>query len=204
MVTFVNRRAQEVLGLDRDRALGRPWLALFCPPDQREAAQTLWRQSLRGARGIPYEGAFRDSGGRERRVRWHFTTLPSPGGILLCSIGVDVTEESELGARARRAERLAALGTMTAGLAHEIRNPLNAAHLQLSVVERRLRQTPGDPEAALRALALVDGEMQGSRAWCRSSSTSRGRGPCGWPRATCARRWRRCCDCWRPRRPPRG
>ena len=37
---------------------------------------------------------------------------------------------------------MAAVGTLTAGLSHEIRNPLNAARLQLDVLERRLRRLP--------------------------------------------------------------
>jgi signal transduction histidine kinase len=38
-----------------------------------------------------------------------------------------------------RASRLVAAGTLTAGLSHEIRNPLNGATLQLHVLERRLK-----------------------------------------------------------------
>ena len=45
-------------------------------------------------------------------------------------------EKRELARRAQVTEKLAAVGTMTAGLSHEIRNPLNAAALQLSVLER--------------------------------------------------------------------
>ena len=46
----------------------------------------------------------------------------------------------KLVARERRmqADRILAMKTMTAGLAHEVRNPLNAAKLQLELLERRL------------------------------------------------------------------
>lgn len=46
--------------------------------------------------------------------------------------------------RAMLADRLSALQTMCAGLAHEVRNPLNAAKLQLDVLERRLRKQIDD------------------------------------------------------------
>ncbi|MEO6773659.1 MAG: protoglobin domain-containing protein [Kofleriaceae bacterium] len=42
------------------------------------------------------------------------------------------------------ADRLSALQTMSAGLAHEVRNPLNAAKLQLELLERRLRKHSDD------------------------------------------------------------
>jgi len=50
-------------------------------------------------------------------------------------------------ARERRmqADRIGAMQTMTAGLAHEVRNPLNAAKLQLELLERRLRREHDDP-----------------------------------------------------------
>jgi two-component system, NtrC family, sensor histidine kinase HydH len=64
--------------------------------------------------------------------------------------------------RTRRAERLASLGTMAAGLAHEIRNPLNAAHLQLVVAQRRLtrRHPAPDVKGALEAGSVAAREMQ--------------------------------------------
>jgi len=62
-------------------------------------------------------------------------------------------------AHSRRIERLASLGTMAAGLAHEIRNPLNSASLQLTVVQRRLERDPPDAAGAAQAAALVAGEL---------------------------------------------
>jgi two-component system, NtrC family, sensor histidine kinase HydH len=58
-------------------------------------------------------------------------------------------------------QRLAAVRTLTAGLSHEIRNPLNAAALQLAVLERRIRRMPGEVQAdALQPLVLVQEEIR--------------------------------------------
>ncbi|UJR78868.1 sensor histidine kinase [Sandaracinus amylolyticus] len=53
-------------------------------------------------------------------------------------------ERSELETRAAEAEAMAAMGRLTAALAHEIRNPLNAAMLQLELMERASKKS-GDP-----------------------------------------------------------
>jgi len=69
-------------------------------------------------------------------------------------------EKRELSRRAQVAEKLAAVGTMTAGLSHEIRNPLNAAGLQLAVLERRVvKLPPADQPALLEPLRLVRDEI---------------------------------------------
>ena len=59
------------------------------------------------------------------------------------------------------AQRMAAVGILTAGLSHEIRNPLNAAGLQLAVLERRVRRMPAAEQAeALEPLVLVRDEIR--------------------------------------------
>lgn len=70
-------------------------------------------------------------------------------------------EKRDLARRAQVAEKLAAVGTLTAGLSHEIRNPLNAAGLQLAIVERRVRRLEaGLQPSLLEPLALVRDEIR--------------------------------------------
>jgi signal transduction histidine kinase len=70
-------------------------------------------------------------------------------------------EKRELARRAQVTEKLAAVGTMTAGLSHEIRNPLNAAALQLSVLERRVRRLSEEMQPQLlEPLLLVRDEIR--------------------------------------------
>jgi signal transduction histidine kinase len=66
----------------------------------------------------------------------------------------------ELSRRAQRAEKLAAVGTLAAGLSHEIKNPLNAAALQLTVLERRLKRLPNVAPDLFEPLVVVQAEIK--------------------------------------------
>lgn len=61
-------------------------------------------------------------------------------------------QEAERRANAERAKRLESTGILTAGLAHEIRNPLNGAQLHLTFLRRRVEQL----EAGAEVVEAVD------------------------------------------------
>lgn len=58
-----------------------------------------------------------------------------------------------------QSERLVAMRTLSAGLAHEVRNPLNAARLQLELLERRLRRQFGDDPKLVEPSELANHEI---------------------------------------------
>jgi signal transduction histidine kinase len=67
------------------------------------------------------------------------------------AIGIDVTERRALEKRAADAEALSAMGELALNLAHEVRNPLNAAVLQLRLLDRDVDKLEVD-EARRRAM----------------------------------------------------
>ncbi|HEY5927743.1 MAG TPA: protoglobin domain-containing protein [Kofleriaceae bacterium] len=70
--------------------------------------------------------------------------------------------EETLLQRERRiqSDRLTAMQTLSAGLAHEVRNPLNAARLQLELLERRIRRQFGEDSKLTEPTALANHELE--------------------------------------------
>jgi two-component system sensor histidine kinase AtoS len=79
-------------------------------------------------------------GGRRRTLILNTSflrdTREAPIGTLL--VFNDVTEMKEMEAHIRQTDRLAALGTLSAGLAHEIRNPLSAIKTFVQLLPKKL------------------------------------------------------------------
>ncbi len=144
-VTFANRSAQGIYGGTMRGAL---FVELW-----GDRTRPCVERALQGVAVRPRESTVTTPRGT-RTIRWTLTHVPdAERRISVVAVGIDVTEQVELRRRSVRAEALAAIGTLTAGLAHEIRNPLNAAALQLQLLERGARKL--EPVAAEQITSRV-------------------------------------------------
>lgn len=142
-VALMNRKAASMVGVVPEQALGRGFLEAWIPREDRSSMRAAIGMTRDGisTRASEVETGFSDqeslSSSHRRRVRWHLSRSHD-SRALVYGIGIDVTERRALEKRAADAEALSAMGELAMNLAHEIRNPLNAAVLQLHLLNRNL------------------------------------------------------------------
>lgn len=160
-VVQANPAATALTGVAVERLVGMSWIESFVPAAQQDEVLQVLRKANVEDGPVTHENVILRrgaSGVEERLVSWRSSPLEQDGELLVYSSGLDITEIREYERRAELQGRLAALGTLSAGLAHEIRNPLNSARLQLQVLERRCRKLVDDPHM-LAPIDLVKDEI---------------------------------------------
>jgi PAS domain S-box-containing protein len=121
-ITTINRAAEEILLLHRDQALGKSCRDVFDDGDISRAVHTTLQGSVPSAR----MEARLDRADRRIWLGYNTAVLADRHGA---AIGVilsfsDLTEVKRLQEQVELRERLTALGEMSAGIAHELRNPM--------------------------------------------------------------------------------
>ncbi len=139
-VAFLNRAAARLGGSSSpEQAIGMPVTEML-KSDDRERCET--RVSTLYRTGEPLgSSAFyhaRDVEGRDRVVEVSSIPIVYSGEPSVLAFIRDVTERMEMQATLVQSDRLAALGLLAGGIAHEINNPLAYAKLNLARAARKL------------------------------------------------------------------
>ncbi len=84
------------------------------------------------------------------------------GMAAIVTMGRDVSASKLLEARLVQADRLASIGTMAAGVAHEINNPLAYLILNLDWIARKLPESASDPSSVGALIELLHEAHEGA------------------------------------------
>ena len=125
-VTFSNRYNRALAGLNPDEAGAPDAFREWIHPDDRDRVIREYADAVAGDR--PYETVFRfvHPDGSVRKVLSRRIPIRNKEGhtTMYQGFNIDVTALDDMQRQLSRAERLATLGQVAAGIAHEIRNPL--------------------------------------------------------------------------------
>jgi len=151
--TFVSPRSREVLGYEPQEiaALG---FGHCVHPEDMPSVRMLYDDIVAAKRTYEsLEVRARRKQGDWRRILFNFSPLADESGNIegVVLSGRDVTDLKRLEEQLIQAEKLAAMGQMLAGVAHELNNPLTAV---LGVTEL-LRERAGHDESFMRQLDLT-------------------------------------------------
>jgi PAS domain S-box-containing protein len=142
-----NAYLEQLAGRPQEPLCGQDWLTTFIVPADRPRLQRLGENVRTPPPAIASEAQttakLMTADGRPRTIRWVATPLSDAQGQLagFLWVGHDVTDLLTAQEEALQAQRLATIGQVAAGLAHEARNALQriqacAEMLELEVADR--------------------------------------------------------------------
>jgi two-component system, sporulation sensor kinase E len=155
---LANKAAERLLPILGGETQGRP-LSDFI--DDEEISSFL-AESLEGHDKVVDREFTLEGKGSRRTVAISILPLVSSGKIRGSLIrAVDVTEKRARDSRLRRAESLASLATMSANVAHEIKNPLASISIHLQLLKKSMKGKSELPtEAASKYVDVVSEEVE--------------------------------------------
>lgn len=122
-----NKEAEQLLGYSKAEVVGKDVLMIYDSPQQR---------SMLMNRGRPIDDSvwevrnrdvtLRSKSGKVYHVTFTLSTMVNDMGRIIGTVGIgkDISEQKMLQFKLLQSEKLAGIGTLASGIAHEINNPL--------------------------------------------------------------------------------
>ena len=136
--TYINDNISE-WGYDKGELIGKPLLSIL----NTQQVVKRYEDELESDERKIYEIEILDKLGNAHNVLVSSSPLLNDDGEIIGVMGIirDVTETQNLQEKLKDEERLASLGRLAVGIAHEIRNPLSSIKMNLAILRQRLNPT---------------------------------------------------------------
>ena len=157
LVSFANRRCFEAGGYEPHDLLGRR-LSEFVHPANLEELERALESTLEGNQVDNLELAITRRDASVGQFSANLSPMRDEQGAVSSIVAVmtDITEASMLQAKLRHTEKMAAIGQLVSGVAHEVNNPLTAI---LGFADL-LSEDPSVPQSARNDLNVIVQEAQ--------------------------------------------
>jgi PAS domain S-box-containing protein len=151
-IAYFSPFAEELTGYRAEDVLGADYIELFLCGDCQPMIRDHLQRVLAGTPARGFENPVRCRDGSHRWFLWNAQCLPDyEGAPAVLKVGQDITALKQAQERTLQAERLAAIGQMVAGLAHESGNALARSQACLEMLEMEV----GDRPEALNLIGRI-------------------------------------------------
>jgi PAS domain S-box-containing protein len=162
-LTACNRALLELVGQTRDHVLGRD-IRDFITADQRQYLTSAFAAALAGQHHAAVTVALPTRNHGTVRTVWSIAPVGRAGAAggpveAVVAIGQDMSQIEALQQQVVRAERLATLGELAAGVVHELNNPLTSITVYAEYLVRKLEAQGSEP-ADLEKLRRIGASAQ--------------------------------------------
>jgi PAS domain S-box-containing protein len=162
-ITACNRALLELVGRTRDHVLGRD-IRDFITADQRQYLTSAFAAALAGQHHAAISVALPTRKHGTVRTIWAIAPVGRAGASggpveAVVAIGQDLSQIEALQQQVVRAERLATLGELAAGVVHELNNPLTSITVYAEYLVRKL-DAQGAEAADLEKLRRIGASAQ--------------------------------------------
>ncbi len=162
-ITVCNRAMLELTGYSRDEVLGRD-VRDFITSDQRQYLTSAFAAALIGQHHAAVTVSLPTRTAGLVRTVWSIAPVGrsgAPGGPIeaVVAIGQDQSKIDALQQQVVRAERLATLGELAAGVVHELNNPLTSITVYAEYLVRKLEAAGSEP-SDVEKLRRIGGSAQ--------------------------------------------
>lgn len=137
-ITMINQRGCALLGYEQEELLNKNWFKLLVPDKTRRKVKNDLRNLIAGKVDSlnHYESSLITKNGQEKRISSDYIpvkdTTGAVTGILISS--EDITETKKVHEQLQHTRLMVSLGEMTAGIAHEVNNPLGSILLYSELI----------------------------------------------------------------------
>ena len=125
----------------------------FVLPEHKALIMAIWEDVRKGIfKPFEIEATARDGSKQNLLV----TPRPVKGTDRYVFVQRNITEFKNLEKKFYESEKLAAIGQLSAGIAHEVRNPLSSIKMSLQILEKRMQPTGND----LKRFKIAEREVE--------------------------------------------
>ncbi|MEQ8223138.1 MAG: ATP-binding protein [Candidatus Eremiobacterota bacterium] len=153
-VVFFNKSAGMLLNIDRENVIEKDYREIVT--EEKDLLKETIEDALAGKNRNILKSVYRLNNGQEIPLSINSFCLDTRGREGAVMILRDLSDMERLERKLRQTDKLAALGKLVAGVAHEIRNPIASIRANVQLWKKRLEKTPPSEEALDMVIDEID------------------------------------------------